>query len=125
MNTSKSIFSERLKEILKEKDISIRKLALAIGRDPSVIFRYTTGERQPSADILLEIANFFNVSTDYLLGNSDVPMPTQGKYDPLQYIPKELKDKLSILEKTPEPESLESVGHFLIELSKSLKGNKN
>ncbi len=117
----KNVFSERLKELLEKNNVSARKLGLTIGKAPSLITRYLSGERSPSGDVVVKVAKFFNVSTDYLLGNSDVPMPTYGEYDPLQYLPKELRDKLSVLEKTPTPENLESVGKFLIDLAKTLK----
>lgn len=35
--------------------------------------RYESGERLPDTDVLSKLADFFNVSTDYLLGRSDDP----------------------------------------------------
>ncbi len=33
--------------------------------------RYESGEREPTASVLVRIADFYNVTTDYLLGRSD------------------------------------------------------
>lgn len=56
------------------KDIRIRKgltqseVASALGVSSVVYSRYETGSRQPSIDVLVQMANIFGVTVDYLLG---------------------------------------------------------
>ena len=56
-----------LKKLRKEKKISQEKLAKEIGVERSTIGKYETGS-MPSMEILSILCNYFNVSTDYLLG---------------------------------------------------------
>ena len=62
----------RLKELRKEKGISQLKLAMELNTNQNTISRYETGEREPGINELIGIADYFNVSVDYLLGRTDV-----------------------------------------------------
>ena len=66
MNT----FSNILRQLRSEKNISTYKLADILHVSRSSISNYETGIRTPSYELLVEIANFFNVSIDYLLGRT-------------------------------------------------------
>ncbi len=57
----------RLKELRREKGISQLKLALDLHTNQNTISRYETGEREPSINDLIKIADYFNVTLDYLL----------------------------------------------------------
>lgn len=61
----------RLKDLRKEKGITQLQLAMELNMSQNTISRYETGERQAGYDELIKIANYFNVSIDYLLGRSD------------------------------------------------------
>jgi transcriptional regulator with XRE-family HTH domain len=63
----------RLKEIRKEKGISQLKLALELNTNQNTISRYETGEREPGINELIRIADYFNISIDYLLERTDNP----------------------------------------------------
>lgn len=63
----------RLKEIRKSKGISQLKLALALNTNQNTVSRYETGEREPDLNTLIQIADYFNVSIDYLLERTDNP----------------------------------------------------
>lgn len=64
-------FSERLKELRQEKNISTRTLASAIGVSNSIISKWEKGQRTPTIDNLYNLAVFFGVSADFLIGLSD------------------------------------------------------
>lgn len=66
-----SNLSDRLKDLICEKEINASALAEKIGVNPSVVSKYIRAERLPSVQTLIPIADFFNCSTDYLLGLSD------------------------------------------------------
>lgn len=67
-------FSERFKEQRQKKELSMQEIAEIFGVGKSSIAAYESGDKKPKTDRLAEIANFFGVSTDYLLGNSDDPI---------------------------------------------------
>ena len=64
-------FSERLKELREESNLTQKNLANKLNISKSAISAWEIGRNQPSYDLLIEIAKFFNVSTDYLLGMED------------------------------------------------------
>lgn len=63
----------RLKELRKSKGISQLKLALDLNTNQNTISRYETGEREPGIHELIMIADYFNVSLDYLLERTNDP----------------------------------------------------
>ncbi len=63
----------RLKEIRKAKGISQLKLAIDLNTNQNTISRYETGEREPGIVELIRIADYFDVSVDYLLERTDNP----------------------------------------------------
>ena len=63
----------RLKELRKKKGISQLRLATELNTSQNTISRYETGEREPGIAELIKIANYFNVSVDYLIGRTENP----------------------------------------------------
>ena len=63
----------RLKEIRKSKGISQLKVAMDLNTNQNTISRYETGEREPGINELIKLADYFNVSIDYLLERTDNP----------------------------------------------------
>lgn len=63
----------RLKELRKKKGISQLKLAMDLSMNQNTISRYETEERQADYKTLIKIADYFNVSIDYLLERTDNP----------------------------------------------------
>ena len=62
----------RLKELRKKRKISQLKLAGDLNMNQNTISRYETMERQADYDTLIRIADYFNVSIDYLLGRDNI-----------------------------------------------------
>lgn len=56
-----------LKQLLEEKNISQRQLAVELNIAPSTLGNYFRNEREPDFETLKMLAVYFNVSTDYLL----------------------------------------------------------
>ncbi|MBQ9942549.1 MAG: helix-turn-helix transcriptional regulator [Christensenellaceae bacterium] len=63
----------RLRELRKEKGISQLKLALDLNINQNTISRYESGLREADYQTLIKIADYFNVSIDYLLRRTDNP----------------------------------------------------
>ena len=66
-------FSERLSELQEDRGLERRDVFSATGISKTAYHRYVTGEREPTMHVLMSLADFFNVSTDYLLGRTDNP----------------------------------------------------
>ena len=62
----------RLKELRKNKNVTLQKLADYLHIANSAISQYENGHREPSFEIVAKIADYFNVSIDYLLGRENV-----------------------------------------------------
>ncbi len=63
----------RLKELRKSKGISQLKLAFDLNMSQNTISRYENSEREPGITELIRIADYFNVSVDYLIERTDNP----------------------------------------------------
>ena len=66
------MFADILKELRRSKGLSQKQLAQKIYISPSAVSQYETGHTKPSRENLEQIARFFDVSTDYLLGTSPI-----------------------------------------------------
>ena len=65
-------FSERLKELRIEKGQDQRTVAKNIGLSQSAIAQWENNKRTPNADAIIVLADYFDVTTDYLLGRVDI-----------------------------------------------------
>lgn len=66
------MFSVRLDEIMKDKNISEEELAKGLGlKDVSMVYRWLKSVHVPTLKRANEIANFFNCSLDYLAGRTE------------------------------------------------------
>lgn len=63
----------RLKELRKKRDISQIKLAIDLDMNQNSISRYETGVREADYETLIKIAEYFDVSIDYLLERTNNP----------------------------------------------------
>ena len=63
----------RLKEIRKNRNITQLKLSMDLSISQNTISRYETGEREADYSTLIRIADYFNISIDYLLGRTENP----------------------------------------------------
>lgn len=61
-------FHKRLRDLIEENDITQKKLAADLNIAASTVSSYVQGVREPDFSILVRIAAYFHVSTDYLLG---------------------------------------------------------
>lgn len=65
------IIGKRIKELRLERQISQKKLAQAIGVDKRAIIFWEQGVNEPKASYIKKLAEYFEVSADYLLGITD------------------------------------------------------
>lgn len=67
----RALFSERLSLLIKYNNLTSAALARAIKVSPALITKYTSGKASPSYENFIKIADYFNVSMDYLRGKSN------------------------------------------------------
>ena len=65
--------AQRIRDLLTDRDIKHKTLAVHLGIGRSTFGNYIRGTRTIPYDVLVQIADFLNVSTDYLLGRTDIP----------------------------------------------------
>ena len=66
-------FAERLQLLREKHQLSKQELSSILGMARMSYFRYEKGERMPTYEVLLQIANYFDVSVDYLMCRTDDP----------------------------------------------------
>jgi transcriptional regulator with XRE-family HTH domain len=89
-------FGKRLTEVRKNKNLSQEDLAKHLGTKSPVIGRYERDEMKPSIDTANKLAEFLEVSLDYLTGNTNVLLDTNtlNRILEVQQLPDDVKDKL-------------------------------
>ena len=68
----KIIFSENLKQLMKDENINQVQLSQKIGVAQSAISAWLLGKKEPSIKSLWLLADYFNVDIDYLVGREDL-----------------------------------------------------
>ncbi len=63
----------RLKDIREDNDITQKTLSEYLNIKQNTYSQYETGQRQIPIETLIKLANYFNTSTDYILGLTDNP----------------------------------------------------
>ena len=71
INAGKVNYLARLKELRENKGITQKQLSEETGMSFQSISFYEHGERDPGVKALISLADYFNVSIDYLVGRSD------------------------------------------------------
>ena len=97
-----NLTAKRLKYLRDEKKLSQDELSIILGIDRTTYLKYEKSGKVPTYKII-KLANFYNVSSDYLLGLTDKPnnlLPNIKEY----YISDDEKELLEIYRKLP-PES--------------------
>lgn len=72
-------FGNRLKELRQQRGLTQADLAHLLDLGPTAISNYEANRNEPAFDKLVQLANYFEVSCDYLLGMSDKYLPVQGE----------------------------------------------
>lgn len=71
MNAMNNYFSERIRQLRKEKSLTQQVIATALGVGQTTVANYENGTRLPDYEKLCAYADLFGVSVDYLLGRSE------------------------------------------------------
>ena len=104
-------FAERLDELMAEKKMNSLRLSKEIGGSDRVIGAWRKGEYEPKLESLIRLADFFDVSLDYLAGRSDV-REMSIKKEPAPEISENGQELLKIYNRLPEREQLLLLGRL-------------
>lgn len=104
------MFGPILAKLRKEKNLSQYKLAELMNFSRGQIANYEQGSREPDFNTLKRFADFFDVSTDYLLGRSSHPGLTSEEDTKVN---KEVEELMQILESMPEEKRKEMEARIL------------
>ena len=63
----------RIRDLREDKDLSQTKVAKILEMSQTGYSKYETGENDIPTPVLIKLASFYNVSIDYLLGQTDNP----------------------------------------------------
>lgn len=111
----------KLFEIMGQRGIKAKELSEAIGASTGNISDWKSGRSSPSIEVLPKIAEFFNVSTDYLLGLDDKPNKKENS-SPLSKNEKECLTKFKMLTETEQGKILDRMDVFIEEREAKRKG---
>lgn len=79
------IDGRRLRTLRKRQKITAEELGRILGVSGQQVLRYETAQSDMTTDTLVKIADFFDVSTDYLMGRADQPTPYEYRKGPLSW----------------------------------------
>ena len=75
-------FGERLRELRNEKGLRQEDVGKIVGVVKSAVSQWESGERTPDAFTLQNLADYFSVTIDYLLGRTDISRSPDDPRDP-------------------------------------------
>lgn len=84
-NNMTELFGKKLKALRTSKKISQKEFGKIFGLAESTIGMYERDERRPDFELLNKFADYFEVSTDYLLGRTDMSEISQEEKDEAEF----------------------------------------
>lgn len=67
------MYFKRLKDLREDKDLVQKEVASYLGIDQRVYSNYETGKREIPVKFVIKLADFYNTTTDYILGRTNNP----------------------------------------------------
>lgn len=87
---SKPTIAIRIKELRESRSLTVRDLSLELGISKSTISGWENDSRKPDYNAITKLSNYFNVSSDYLLGLTDDKYNFDYKYNVNEIVYKQL-----------------------------------
>lgn len=106
---------EKIKILREKKKKTQLDIAKFLGVTYQTIYKYEKGIAIPPADAIIKLAEYFNVTTDYLLGKTDIK---QTINEPIE-IAASMKDKADLSEMSDKDKA------YILDLIERLKGKES
>ncbi len=110
------MFPERLKALRKKAGLTQKEVAKKLQMSQPQYARTENGGRKPNGETLEKFADFFNVSTDYLLGKTDIKNSSDIDEDALE---QSLRKSIGFNGKPATDEEIENMKNALIDYLKN------
>lgn len=68
--------NKRIRDLREDRDLNQTQVAKMLGMSQTGYSKYETGENDIPTAVLIKLAEFYNTSTDYILGITDDPRPS-------------------------------------------------
>jgi transcriptional regulator with XRE-family HTH domain len=78
------MIGKRMKELRESRGLTQEDVGAALGVVGQQVYRWETEKNTPSPEMLGKIAQFFNVTTDYLLGLTNERVATENSLSPME-----------------------------------------
>jgi HTH-type transcriptional regulator, competence development regulator len=114
-----SILGNRLKLLREKFNYSQKRVADSIGISNVQLSRYESGDRNPDPELIAKLADFYDVTTDYLHGRTDEKANSKHKIF-ISHKQDDTYDSLAEINKLVERYGIEQMGFFDIEEWKNL-----
>lgn len=98
-------FSEILQDLREDRDISRKEMASYLNISLSTLGMYEQGRREPNIEMLIRIADYFNVSLDFLVGRDFTKIDLEKYQEALH-----LKNKIDKF-----PQGYKDIVNFMLE----------
>ncbi|EII6834306.1 helix-turn-helix domain-containing protein [Clostridioides difficile] len=93
------MFSKRLNGLMQEKKISLDILSQEIKIEEDLLYKYKNNLSSPPSNDIVKLANYFDVTTDYLLGTTlvrnHIDTVAAHKANPHKDLPEEAQEQLN------------------------------
>lgn len=119
------MFAKRIRDLRENNNWQQKDLASELNVLEATVSMWETGKRIPYSDMLVKIANLFDVSVDYLLGNEKVPSKKEQELKEKQAL-KKLLQKTGFMagDEDLTDEELERLIEFVNANKKFITGDK-
>lgn len=77
------MYYRRLRDLREDHDLKQKEVAHLLDIDQRVYSNYETGKQELPVRYLLQLADYYGTSTDYILGRTDTPIPYERRRKPL------------------------------------------
>lgn len=71
------MFGKRLKQLREDNDLRQEDVGKIVNVEKSTVSQWESGKRTPDVETIMKLADYFNVSIDYILGKTDIPTPIE------------------------------------------------
>lgn len=121
------MIGKRIRLLRNEKGVSQEELSKVIGVTTSAISMYETGARKPSYEVISRLADYFNVTMDFIVGRTEVrnSINTPQDVNELMKVDPDLLIELCRAKDLPEEERRRIKEFAAFEIEKFLKSKRN
>jgi transcriptional regulator with XRE-family HTH domain len=93
------MFGKRLKQLREDNDLRQEDVGKIVNVEKSTVSQWESGKRTPDVETIMKLADYFNVSIDYILGKTDIRTPIETiaahrSDDPMSELPEEARKSL-------------------------------